>query len=184
MSLRLLDSRSLLSSVYPKSSCFLPFPYISAPEGPANLLPDWELKPPSIQINGAHSYEFPDVFVFPSFPYISAPEGPASLLSDGELRPPSSTAFELKAFKTKELAKATSNFKEPDNVLGEGGFGKVYKGVLKDFEGVKDYLIAVKKLNPNSFQGQQEWLVSGRDCGNEACCYVWRVALATCTRMC
>ena len=103
---------------------------------------------------------FPRTPLFPSFPSISAPEGPVSLLPDGELRPPGSTAFELKAFKTKELAKATNNFKEPDNVLGEGGFGKVYKGVLKEFEGVKDYLIAVKKLNPNSFQVQQEWLVS------------------------
>ncbi|CAI5535745.1 unnamed protein product [Closterium sp. Naga37s-1] len=67
--------------------------------------------------------------------------------------------FELRTFKFKELHKATQGFKEPDNVLGEGGFGKVYKGFLKDWEGSKDaFPIAVKKLNPNSFQGQQEWL--------------------------
>ncbi|CAI5460215.1 unnamed protein product [Closterium sp. Yama58-4] len=67
--------------------------------------------------------------------------------------------FELRTFKFKELHKATQGFKEPDNVLGEGGFGKVYKGYLKDWEGSKDAMpIAVKKLNPNSFQGQQEWL--------------------------
>lgn len=67
--------------------------------------------------------------------------------------------FELRTFKFKELQKATQGFKEPDNVLGEGGFGKVYKGFLKEWEGSKDpFPIAVKKLNPNSFQGQQEWL--------------------------
>ncbi|CAI5506328.1 unnamed protein product [Closterium sp. Naga37s-1] len=67
--------------------------------------------------------------------------------------------FELRTFKFKELHKATQAFKEPDNVLGEGGFGKVYKGFLKDWEGSKDaFPIAVKKLNPNSFQGKQEWL--------------------------
>lgn len=68
--------------------------------------------------------------------------------------------IELRMFKFKELSRATQQFKEPDNVLGEGGFGKVYRGTLREFEGARDYPIAVKKLNPNSFQGQQEWLVS------------------------
>lgn len=88
-----------------------------------------------------------------------APFDPNAALSESTLKPIGTPAFELKTFKSKELQKATQQFKEPENVLGEGGFGKVYKGFLRDWEGSKDpYPIAVKKLNPNSFQGQQEWL--------------------------
>lgn len=47
---------------------------------------------------------------------------------------------QLKRFAWRELQIATDNFNER-NVLGQGGFGKVYKGVLPD--GTK---IAVKRL--------------------------------------
>lgn len=47
---------------------------------------------------------------------------------------------QLKRFSWRELQLATDNFSDK-NVLGQGGFGKVYKGVLGD--GTK---IAVKRL--------------------------------------
>ncbi|KAK8953841.1 putative receptor-like protein kinase [Platanthera zijinensis] len=50
-----------------------------------------------------------------------------------------------------ELQQATSNFDEK-NVIGVGGFGKVYLGVLDD--GVK---LAVKRGNPSSDQGVNEF---------------------------
>ncbi|PIN14773.1 Serine/threonine protein kinase [Handroanthus impetiginosus] len=60
----------------------------------------------------------------------------------------------LRIFSFSELKAATRNFRS-DTVLGEGGFGKVYKGWLDDKSTVK--AVAVKKLNSESMQGFQEW---------------------------
>ncbi|CAN1189083.1 L-type lectin-domain containing receptor kinase IX.1 [Linum perenne] len=60
-------------------------------------------------------------------------------------------------FSFKELARATNNFNERDNKLGEGGFGKVYKGYLKDKEGGGKLLIAVKRVSRKSSQGMKEF---------------------------
>ncbi|KAF0918234.1 hypothetical protein E2562_023317 [Oryza meyeriana var. granulata] len=49
------------------------------------------------------------------------------------------------------LQDATSNFDE-GLVIGEGGFGKVYAGVLQD-----DTKVAVKRANPESRQGAREF---------------------------
>ncbi|XP_058753049.1 probable serine/threonine-protein kinase PIX13 isoform X2 [Vicia villosa] len=56
----------------------------------------------------------------------------------------------LRVYTFAELKTSTKNFK-PDTLLGEGGFGKVYKGLL---DGIP---IAVKKLNSESLQGLEEW---------------------------
>lgn len=71
------------------------------------------------------------------------------------------------SIKFKDLQKATNGFSE-ENLLGEGSFGKVFKGALvdpaapKSMWGVKTdtprIQVAVKKLNPESFQGYHEWL--------------------------
>ncbi|PNT65960.1 cold-responsive protein kinase 1 isoform X2 [Brachypodium distachyon] len=52
----------------------------------------------------------------------------------------------------KELAKATENF-NPSNKIGEGGFGSVYKGRLRNGK-----LIAVKVLSVESRQGLKEFM--------------------------
>ncbi|CAI9757068.1 unnamed protein product [Fraxinus pennsylvanica] len=52
----------------------------------------------------------------------------------------------------KELQLATENF-NPRNKIGEGGFGSVYKGRLKDGS-----LAAVKVLSVESKQGVREFL--------------------------
>lgn len=54
-------------------------------------------------------------------------------------------------FTYEELAQATDWF-ALDNVLGEGGFGKVYKGILADGRD-----IAVKQLKIGGGQGEREF---------------------------
>lgn len=54
-------------------------------------------------------------------------------------------------FTYQELLEATNEFSE-HNLLGEGGFGSVYKGCLADGRDV-----AVKKLNINGSQGEREF---------------------------
>ncbi|QHN90790.1 hypothetical protein HN51_049107 [Arachis hypogaea] len=74
---------------------------------------------------------------------------------DGQILP----AANLRIFTFAELKAATRNFRL-DTVLGEGGFGKVYKGWLEDKPSSKNAngtVIAVKKLNSESLQGLEEW---------------------------
>ncbi|PKU68777.1 Protein kinase 2B, chloroplastic [Dendrobium catenatum] len=69
----------------------------------------------------------------------------------------------LKNFTFTELRNATRNFRL-DSLLGEGGFGYVYKGWIDEQcltaskPGV-GMIVAVKKLKPEGFQGHKEWLV-------------------------
>lgn len=79
------------------------------------------------------------------------------IFPDGKILPTPN----IKIFTYAELRTATRNFR-PDVVLGEGGFGKVYKGWIdeKGHNPVKSgtgKVIAVKKLNPESLQGLEEW---------------------------
>ncbi|XVF24180.1 hypothetical protein REPUB_Repub13aG0105200 [Reevesia pubescens] len=55
-------------------------------------------------------------------------------------------------FSLDELAKVTSNF-NTENKLGEGGFGSVYRGYLRDL----DTYIAVKRVSRASKQGIKEY---------------------------
>ncbi|KAL2323722.1 hypothetical protein Fmac_028101 [Flemingia macrophylla] len=67
----------------------------------------------------------------------------------GSLPHPTSTRF----IAYEELKEATNNF-EPASVLGEGGFGRVFKGVLNDGTSV-----AIKRLTSGGQQGDKEFLV-------------------------
>ncbi|KAL8150034.1 putative serine/threonine-protein kinase PBL21 [Apium graveolens] len=62
-------------------------------------------------------------------------------------------ANEAWSFKYSELVAATQNFRE-DNLVGEGGFGGVYKGLLNSGQ-----VVAIKKLDQNGLQGHQEFVV-------------------------
>ncbi|KAL2898887.1 putative serine/threonine-protein kinase PBL17 [Bienertia sinuspersici] len=62
-------------------------------------------------------------------------------------------------FTFEEMKLATKHFR-PDLILGEGGFGVVYRGVIDESvrPGYKSTEVAIKQLNPNGFQGDKEWL--------------------------
>uniref|UniRef100_A0A3Q7H402 non-specific serine/threonine protein kinase n=1 Tax=Solanum lycopersicum TaxID=4081 RepID=A0A3Q7H402_SOLLC len=67
----------------------------------------------------------------------------------------------LKMFTLAELKSATRNFR-PDTVLGEGGFGTVFKGWVDDKTFAPSRVgvgmpVAVKKSNADSEQGLKEW---------------------------
>ncbi|XP_010539393.1 PREDICTED: receptor-like serine/threonine-protein kinase ALE2 [Tarenaya hassleriana] len=96
----------------------------------------------------------------PSLPSLSKPSGSARSLTGSRLSS-TSLSFEssiapftlsAKTFSASELAKATNNF-DGSRVLGEGGFGRVYSGVLED--GME---VAVKVLKRDDQQGSREFL--------------------------
>ncbi|KAM1587649.1 hypothetical protein ACFX1X_027115 [Malus domestica] len=67
----------------------------------------------------------------------------------------------LRVFTFAEMKAATRNFKS-DAVLGEGGFGIVFKGwvdekTLQPSKAGTGMMVAIKKLNPENGQGFQEW---------------------------
>ncbi|CAN6246625.1 unnamed protein product [Urochloa humidicola] len=73
----------------------------------------------------------------------------------------------LRVFTFAELRAVTRNFKA-DTVVGEGGFGRVYKGWVdqrtlspapagRNNNAAGTMPVAVKKLNPESLQGLHEW---------------------------
>ncbi|XP_041017870.1 probable serine/threonine-protein kinase PIX13 isoform X1 [Juglans microcarpa x Juglans regia] len=67
----------------------------------------------------------------------------------------------LKEFSLSDLKTSTRNFKT-DSLLGEGGFGKVFKGwmdekTLTPSKVGTGMVVAIKKLSSESMQGFQEW---------------------------
>ncbi|XP_057472606.1 probable serine/threonine-protein kinase PBL10 [Actinidia eriantha] len=83
---------------------------------------------------------------------------PPTPRSEGEILQSSN----LKSFSLADLKMATRNFR-PDSMLGEGGFGSVFKGWIDEnsFTAAKPgtgTVIAVKRLNQDGFQGHREWL--------------------------
>ncbi|XP_004501421.1 serine/threonine-protein kinase RIPK-like isoform X2 [Cicer arietinum] len=65
----------------------------------------------------------------------------------------------LYTFTLEELREATHDFSW-SNLLGEGGFGPVYKGFVDDKlrHGLRAQPVAVKRLNLDGSQGHREWL--------------------------
>lgn len=74
----------------------------------------------------------------------------------------SASNINLRAFTLPELKSATKNF-SVHNQLGEGGFGLVYKGTIKQKSKFSDASeekveVAIKQLNTSGLQGHHEWV--------------------------
>ncbi|XP_029126973.1 receptor-like kinase LIP2 isoform X2 [Cajanus cajan] len=63
------------------------------------------------------------------------------------------TTIQAQNFTFRELAIATKNFRQ-ESLLGEGGFGRVYKGTIP----ATGQVVAVKQLDRNGMQGSKEFL--------------------------
>lgn len=71
-------------------------------------------------------------------------------------------SFQLLQFTFQELKSATGNFR-PDSILGEGGFGFVFKGWIEEngtapAKPGTGVTVAVKSLKPDALQGHREWV--------------------------
>lgn len=85
---------------------------------------------------------------------------PTTPRSEGEILQSSN----LRSFTLSELRSATRNFHR-DSVVGEGGFGSVFKGWVDEHTLAASMpgtgiVIAVKNLDQEGWQGHREWLVS------------------------
>ncbi|XP_057979691.1 probable serine/threonine-protein kinase PBL19 [Malania oleifera] len=67
-------------------------------------------------------------------------------------------AHNLRVFIFSDLRNATNNFSRLLKI-GEGGFGCVYKGLIKPANGQGEHIVvAIKKLNKDGFQGHKQWI--------------------------
>ncbi|KAF8393163.1 hypothetical protein HHK36_021404 [Tetracentron sinense] len=88
----------------------------------------------------------------------------AQLSSNNSDPPPSENKAlcQLLRFTFQELKSATGNFR-PDSILGEGGFGYVFKGWIEEngtapAKPGSGVTVAVKSLKPDGLQGHREWV--------------------------
>ncbi|XP_057961522.1 serine/threonine-protein kinase PBL34-like [Malania oleifera] len=98
-----------------------------------------------------------------------APVGSSSTTSNAESIPSTpnigeelKVASQLRKFTFNELKSATRNFR-PESLLGEGGFGCVFKGWVNETGSAPvkpgtGLTVAVKTLNHDGLQGHKEWL--------------------------
>uniref|UniRef100_A0ACD5WKV5 Uncharacterized protein n=1 Tax=Avena sativa TaxID=4498 RepID=A0ACD5WKV5_AVESA len=77
----------------------------------------------------------------------------SSSTRNNQARPSNITSCSARSFTYAQLVTATENFRA-DCLLGEGGFGRVYRGRLED-----GLLVAVKQLDLNGVQGNREFVV-------------------------
>ncbi|XP_062230372.1 probable serine/threonine-protein kinase PBL25 [Phragmites australis] len=126
----LSEAAAPVSKMTPPGSVKAPAPYTPAPAAAAATVT------PSKQANDAKR---------PG----GASHAPQPSAEDASLR----FAITAQAFAFRELAAATDHF-TPYNLVGEGGFFRVYKGRLEK----NGQTVAIKQLDKHGFQGNKEFL--------------------------
>ncbi|XP_047959800.1 proline-rich receptor-like protein kinase PERK15 [Salvia hispanica] len=139
--------RSQKQGLNPKDDPYRGPPYNMPPTPPSNLNVFELPKPTPPRVVSSNSHQSIDVSTTP--PFFS------SSLNSIEDIPQTTLPTCLDSTKTtftyEELALATDNFSD-SNLLGQGGFGYVHKGVLHDGRDV-----AIKQLKMGSGQGEREF---------------------------
>ncbi|KAK9923354.1 hypothetical protein M0R45_031778 [Rubus argutus] len=87
--------------------------------------------------------------IFPMPTHFRAPSSTGS--GFGSEKPPAAFGFSESTFTYEELVMATNGFSN-DNLLGQGGFGFVHKGILPNGK-----VVAIKQLKVGSGQGEREF---------------------------
>ncbi|XP_011658965.1 probable serine/threonine-protein kinase PBL23 isoform X2 [Cucumis sativus] len=99
--------------------------------------------------------EYNDTKTLASFANLSFRSGSKQRrYTKGEIKRLGKGKILAQTFTFRELCVATNNFNY-QNLLGEGGFGRVYKAFIRTTK----QITAVKRLDPNGFQGDREFLV-------------------------
>ena len=72
---------------------------------------------------------------------------------------------DIYSFSVAELKTVTQNFSN-SQVIGEGGFGQVYKGYIDEKlrPGIRAQPVAIKLMDQDGLQGHREWLVTIKTC--------------------
>ncbi|KAK4791393.1 hypothetical protein SAY86_031806 [Trapa natans] len=105
---------------------------------------------------------FSKISLFLALSSLTLPSRGSSSLQDSRVEDEILPSPNLKSFSFSELKSATRNFR-PDSLVGEGGFGYVFKGWINEntltaTKPGSGMVIAVKKLKQESLQGHKEWL--------------------------
>ncbi|XP_010550085.1 PREDICTED: probable receptor-like protein kinase At5g15080 isoform X1 [Tarenaya hassleriana] len=106
----------------------------------------------------------------PIFPVTSSSANAESSSSTPMISEELKVSSHLRKFTFNDLKLATRNFR-PESLLGEGGFGCVFKGWIEEngtapVKPGTGLTVAVKTLNPDGLQGHKEWLAEINFLGN------------------
>ena len=114
------------------------------------ISPDDQFKGPPQNLQQNYAPPSADkIEIFPMPTHFRAPSSTGS--GFGSEKPPAAFGFSESTFTYEELVMATNGFSN-DNLLGQGGFGFVHKGILPNGK-----VVAIKQLKVGSGQGEREF---------------------------